>query len=280
MENYSTGYDRFRIIEALCPIRKESNMPIFMLSSSILLGKKVPIRTGEPLYTGKVIDTLKRSVRIGFDEWSEEVLAIVWSYDSPIEVSLCIYGLGSTAEAEIDATPEVLEAYESFNKEKERKSKIDAALKNESDAQARLLVPAIGFPARVVKGKKVPIGTEGIISWASAEGFGTRIGLKDVFGKVHFMDRDNAIRLVTQLEGGSWVDTEQRLLVAPPNRWDRVKIVSGTHEGKEGLVFYQNGMRIGVALTPRKEDGRYRDVIWTEAPSVQITKTGNGHEPL
>jgi hypothetical protein len=43
-----------------------------------------------------------------------------------------------------------------------------------------------GVRARVVKGRKVPVGTEGVVVWIGAGDYGERCGLKDDAGNVHW----------------------------------------------------------------------------------------------
>lgn len=65
-----------------------------------------------------------------------------------------------------------------------------AALASLEDIRRRL-TPAKGKEARVVKGRKVPIGTRGEIIWIGDGAFGRRVGLKDEAGKVHWTSVDN-----------------------------------------------------------------------------------------
>jgi hypothetical protein len=52
-----------------------------------------------------------------------------------------------------------------------------------------------GMPVRVVKGRKVPIGTEGHVFWSDADKYsrtgGWRIGFKDAAGETHWTSADN-----------------------------------------------------------------------------------------
>lgn len=52
-----------------------------------------------------------------------------------------------------------------------------------------------GMPVRVVKGRKVPVGTEGWVFWSGVDQYsrtgGYRIGLKDSSGETHWTSADN-----------------------------------------------------------------------------------------
>lgn len=49
-----------------------------------------------------------------------------------------------------------------------------------------------GAFVRVTKGRKVPIGTEGIVIWSGPSMYGQRIGIKDRTGLVHWTAASNA----------------------------------------------------------------------------------------
>lgn len=69
--------------------------------------------------------------------------------------------------AEVDASPEVQAAYQAY---------LDAAADKARQAQAALeaKTPRMGKKVRVVRGRKVPIGTEGVIFWMQEQTFTPR----------------------------------------------------------------------------------------------------------
>jgi hypothetical protein len=99
--------------------------------------------------------------------------------------------------AEVDATPEVLAAFRAWQENQAR-----AARKAEEERQAA--TPAKGKVLRVVRGRKVPQGTEGVCVWYGAAGkfcrctfrcshkAGMRVGIKvDGAEKAVFTDANN-----------------------------------------------------------------------------------------
>lgn len=48
-----------------------------------------------------------------------------------------------------------------------------------------------GSRVTVVRGKKVPIGTTGVVIWSGVGKYGPRVGLKDASGEVHWTDAKN-----------------------------------------------------------------------------------------
>jgi hypothetical protein len=55
--------------------------------------------------------------------------------------------------------------------------------------------PAKGRRLRVVKGRKVPIGTEGLCIWLGDGAYGTRVGIKDDAGTVHWTAATNTVAI-------------------------------------------------------------------------------------
>lgn len=84
----------------------------------------------------------------------------------------------------VDATPEVMAAYEAWRErlaqgERERVALLDAQRIEK------------GKFVEVVRGRKVAKGTRGLIFWTGNKGFGLSVGLKDAAGNVHWTAADN-----------------------------------------------------------------------------------------
>lgn len=78
-----------------------------------------------------------------------------------------------------DATPEVLSQYQNY-----KRVQAEAA---ERERQVRLAkTPAKGKALRVVRGRKIPVGTTGVCVWIGDSTYGTRCGIKDEAGQVHW----------------------------------------------------------------------------------------------
>lgn len=239
-------------------------------------------RTGEVAHEGLVLEVARREIRIWSDVWADEHYAVVWDAEKgvPAHVSLYNTEFGGDKEAEVDATPEVRAAYDSFLKEKARLAREAEHRGFCENARLRLLVPVVGCPARVVKGRKVKVGTEGTITWKGPGSYGERVALKDASGNVQYTAIDNVVRTgIDLLPGEDWLAAERRLTVVLPRKWDRVRVVTGADAGKSGTVFYVNGQRLGVATTDRKVGGRYADVAWVCAGDVRVVEDGHDAEP-
>jgi len=84
----------------------------------------------------------------------------------------------------IDATSEVVAIWEAKQK----------AIRDAEYARReleRIMRVEIGKRVQVYKGRKVAKGTEGIVFWMGDTGYGTRVGIKDASGTVHWTAETN-----------------------------------------------------------------------------------------
>lgn len=239
---------------------------------------------GEPEYVGQVVSLhTSYDVRKMSDIWADDFYAIVWTGTGTTSIFLgSNFELQDTvARATVDATPEVLAAYAAWGTEQARvaaeNQRRQAKVQANEAAQTRLLAPVKGYPARVIKGRKVPVGTEGTITWEGDSAYGWRVGIRDAAGTVHYTAISNVIRTGTEpLPGEDWTGAERRLTVVIPSKWDSVLLSDGT----EGTVFYVSGARLGVATTNRKVGGKYVDVVWTTASEVRTLQERDSEPPF
>lgn len=81
---------------------------------------------------------------------------------------------GDRCRAELDPSPELAAAYIEHT---ERNDEISTVMQNANLADARWHRPSIGAFVRVVRGRKIPLGTEGQIGWTGPSKFGERVGI-------------------------------------------------------------------------------------------------------
>jgi hypothetical protein len=84
----------------------------------------------------------------------------------------------------VDAMPEILAKYEAYLIEQKR-------LAEEQRQRILAATPAKGKVLRVVRGRKVPVGTVGVCVWLGSSAYGKRVGIKDDQGKIHWTAYDN-----------------------------------------------------------------------------------------
>jgi hypothetical protein len=131
------------------------------------------IKTGAESYEGL---TLKIIERYAGDTHSN-YYALVWDNGAAKEVYLGHSGYGWTSTATEDA-PELLATWEA-----NEKAARAIAVREEQDlarlaqASERARTPLKGAKVKVVKGRKVPVGTTGEIIWYGETQYGMRVGL-------------------------------------------------------------------------------------------------------
>lgn len=122
-----------------------------------------------------------RCERVMSDIYADVSYCLVWDRESgrAIEVSLgAHFELCSTfGHAVVDATPEVVAAYEAWQAEVEAKRQAAEQARRLEAAKAAWNAPAVGKTMRVARGRKVPVGTTGEVFWLGAGNYGPRAGL-------------------------------------------------------------------------------------------------------
>ena len=190
-------------------------MPVYTLVRSNPDDQKSPlIRADVSEHDGRVLSLESRSDRIMSDVWDTGYYAIVWNAAAagPVDVYLGGHEFGCTKQAEVDATPEVIAAYEAWlaAREAERAAAEDARL--EANAESRLREVVRGCPVMVTRGRKIPKGTTGRVFWIGQKQFGVRVGFETDDGVTHWADINNVDRIIPpKPEGMSWREFESFL---------------------------------------------------------------------
>ena len=144
-----------------------------------------------------------------------------------------------------------------------------ALLDREKYAKDRLLTPKKGMKAKVVKGRKVPVGTIGTIFWIEDGGFG-KCGLIDDKGAKHWSYLKNIECAAFGLDFGEepdcgWTELERRINKAQPTHtmWKKIK-ARHPKKGTEGAVFYIKGDWIGF------KKGRKGLATWGDIKELEV----------
>jgi len=231
---------------------------------------------GEPEFVGQVLDIFQRCERIMSDVWDHVSYAEVLLDDGSTR-TICLGGteFGPEYLAKIDADPAVIADWKA-RKEAEQQEKLAAQLKAQAEEEAEryeaacmrnALAPHKGRTVAVHKGRKVPKGTTGVVVWEGSDAYRgeARIGIKDAQGQIHYTAAENATANVTKPEGMTWAEFVDKQLKERPVQNEGAQILA---TGQVGLCFYAVGDRFGIALTSRKEQGRYVDVVWANLDEV------------
>jgi hypothetical protein len=191
----------------------------------------VTLKDGTVKYAGMVVEAYWQEVRVMSDVWEQEWRAVAMDYNEDgdivfVHIPIGVTGFGPIeGSCEIDAAPELLALYKEYlAKCKSRSDNMREAeyeISNIRRSIADLTCLARGKNVKVVKGRKVPLGTEGQVIWIGPDQFHAgkvRIGLKDVGGVTHWTAGDNVkVMLDSNLQAA--YDGLQSNLVAAQARY-------------------------------------------------------------
>jgi hypothetical protein len=143
-------------------------------------------RDGNATYESRVLRT-----NWHYDSDYEWLVASVWDGDKVVEMAI-----DDRKPHDVDATPEVIEAARAWATERNiARIRADEVRCWEAIAE-RAIELRKGSRARVTRGRKVPIGTEGEIIWIGDGNYGTRCGLRDDGGEVYWTAFSNVTAIV------------------------------------------------------------------------------------
>lgn len=152
--------------------------------------KGCPCRIMGPLY----METTHEGVVLELGEYNgrddSDFYAVVWdtAEGKPKRVEYAsTRGWTYPNNAWVDATPEVMAAYQKYCRDQQERARKANQLK-------LAMTPRKGKTLKVVKGRKVPLGTVGRCIWVGPDKYksnGTRVGLQDEKGTVHWTDATN-----------------------------------------------------------------------------------------
>ncbi len=161
--------------------------------------------SGEKKSQSRTYVTFARGLVVGYEDHylgdgDSTYSVIVWD---PVDEKPVSFGLGYSNMArseheliEYDAVPEVKAAYSAWKAEQERKAAIEhrnAEIAKQKYAEAlEAATPKRGRRVLVVKGRKVPVGTEGVSFWYGQDKFGGfRVGIVKSDGSKVFTAASN-----------------------------------------------------------------------------------------
>lgn len=138
-----------------------------------------------------------------------------------------------------------------------------------------------GDKVRVVRGRKVPIGTEGTVIWVGTGKWGTRLGVKDAGGEVHWTAATNVELVETAANTPTVFGVPSAAPFVPPTwAFKGAKVTLTT--GETGEVFWvgedkraPGKARVGVREVGYKGYGRApgkfvgEDEVVTATPEME-----------
>lgn len=192
-------------------------MPVFTLSPRDWKNPYAerPV-VGEPAHVGLVLTTVTKCERIMSDVWSDTTYAVVWDPETaaPRQVFLNCAEFGRNATAEVDATAEVVAAYDAWLAARAAEAKAADEARWEADAEARVRQVKKGHQVVVARGRKVKKGTIGRVFWIGPGNFGPRAGIETDAGETVWTALDNLDRVLDKPEGMTWREFEMEACAA------------------------------------------------------------------
>jgi hypothetical protein len=105
---------------------------------------------------------------------------------------------------------------------------------------------SIGTTVKVVRGRKVPLGFVGQVTWIGDRGYGESVRIAPENGEVKFTSIRNVEVAHPDFVGpGDWVEYLESLKPQPTGLLHKGSLVR-TRDGLEGKVFWTDGVRVGL----------------------------------
>ncbi len=149
----------------------------------------------EVSFKGCVVAVYKKEERVMSDVYADVLYAKVYKADADTFEDVYVRAYfecdPGTSTATVDATQAIQDLYAAHQAVKAAEHALNEAKRSRTIALAALKAPAKGRTVKVVKGRKVPVGTVGECFWMGSNDFGARVGIKDASGNKHFTAASN-----------------------------------------------------------------------------------------
>ena len=241
-----------------------------------------------------------KECRVMSDVYADRFSCRVWNAEKGLAE---ILNLGTNFENDsrrghvvgVDAAPEVIAAYklrcELAEKAREEANEKARLAHYEADARSELLALRRGSEVVVVKGRKVPKGTRGTISWMGEGNYGARVGIVVNEGdKPLYTAESNVVAVLPggnpeDVPVGGWIaalaahrDARAEWSRTLPKKGDKVRVLSS---GIVMTVGWARDSRLGLK---RKGAKRGEDFTWANASEVHLLSSdgeevASGPEP-
>ena len=152
-------------------------------------------------FAGCVVETFTREERVMSDVYADVLHATVYNVEKDSFEDMYVRAYfelaGGNRSATVDATPEVRALFEANCAVAEAEAKLREAKSYRARELEALKAPATGRRVRVVRGRKVPVGTEGKCLWIdTAAAYGPRVKLQDDDGQIHWTAATNCEAMI------------------------------------------------------------------------------------
>lgn len=149
---------------------------------------------------GCVVSVSTREERVMSDVYAPVTYAVV--FDAATETFKEVYVRAhfecdpGTSSTEVDASNDIQSIYALHQEIKAAEAALADMKRGLARQVAAVKAPAMGRTVKVVKGRKVPVGTTGECFYLRDGNYGPRVGLKDSAGQVHWTAASNCEAVV------------------------------------------------------------------------------------
>ena len=164
-------------------------------------------KSGNISHEGCVIESKRQDYRAMSDGYTIAEYALVWLPEEQRtewkRINILYMGCDDHCQIIVDINKgEYAEDYEIYLFLQEEARKVAAYRQAEREAKKACLTVRKGQRCRVVAGRKVAKGTEGVIFYTRDQGYGIRSGFEDDNGKAHWTYLKNVVAAVDEPEEG------------------------------------------------------------------------------
>lgn len=152
-------------------------------------------------FAGCVVKTFVQEERVMSDVYADVGRAVVYNVEKDAFETVYVRAYFELdrggREALVDATPEVKALYEAHLAVQEAEAKLNEAKRYRARSLEAMKTPMKGRTIKVVKGRKVPVGTVGTCFYVGQGDYGMRVGLKTAAGETLWTAASNVEAVVT-----------------------------------------------------------------------------------
>ena len=164
-------------------------------------------KTGNISHEGCVIKSERKECRVMSDVYTDADYALVWLPEEQRaewkRINVLYMGCDDHRQIIVDINSgEYAEDYEIYLFLQEEARKVADYRQAEREAKKACLTVRKGQRCRVVAGRKVAKGTEGVIFYTREQEWGIRIGFEDDNGKAHWTYLKNVVAAIEEPEEG------------------------------------------------------------------------------
>ncbi len=188
----------------------------------------------------------------------------------------CVEGTNTNeyTGSDIDIDPDLIHEWAVWQ---EFQGRLETLLGAEESAKTRLQTPKLGSRVVVRKGRKVPVGREGVVFSLGPDHFrkGIRLGIREDSLHEFWISAENVEVLIPGLKPGQmpvcgWSQLERELEKVNPSRFvmkgDKIRHMAS---GQEGRVFFSKNGRLGYNIPGPKSPP-----LWASEAEVAVFRSG------